>query len=350
MLHFMCSLQFDDDYKHFKKFRWLFGCPGHGKGTWDGLGGTLKTFLGRLIRTLSLIFSADKSGKHKLFEWAKQMLEARQGEDGDRKVFNVIAKWDIRWIGEVLGRPPKDLRKVNKQGKVTFDYNRIEYKAIANSFDEGTRFLFQFDMVKCTTPEVMKILVSPHGCGCQVCLQSDCSISVESIPCVEEPREVVSFIEVLPRTDAAPAIGGATEVPAGAAFVPAAAAIPLVVVPDITIVDVIVPPPPPADEVPEPPPDEDAVEFVDDEVIVQCVVGPPRQDILPEPPAVAPLMLSTSLTKRITRATTCYCTQCRGLSTLPLTKHNSRACVNGHFHMLSTCWGKSHRCTICKHT
>lgn len=38
-----------NEYCTLKRVSWSFGCPGHGKGTWDGLGGIVKNYVLRQI-------------------------------------------------------------------------------------------------------------------------------------------------------------------------------------------------------------------------------------------------------------------------------------------------------------
>jgi hypothetical protein len=70
-LQFICQLKLviQNNYK-ILRLTWLFGCPGHGKGTWDGLGGVVKNKLCRMIIKEFKVFGPND--KKQLFEWAKK--------------------------------------------------------------------------------------------------------------------------------------------------------------------------------------------------------------------------------------------------------------------------------------
>jgi len=63
-LQFLCKLskRLKAEGWKFKRIVWLLGCPGHGKGVWDGLGGVIKnTLRSRIIKSF-IIFGSGSEG------------------------------------------------------------------------------------------------------------------------------------------------------------------------------------------------------------------------------------------------------------------------------------------------
>jgi hypothetical protein len=86
-IHFLSSLQTFS-------YTWVFGCPGHGKGTWDGLGGIVKNKTGKLIKADDLFLSSPHEVYKVIFElFASEKAQARF----DANPKTVIKEWKILW-------------------------------------------------------------------------------------------------------------------------------------------------------------------------------------------------------------------------------------------------------------
>ena len=149
----------------FKRFTWHFGCPGHGKGTWDGLGGVVKTLLKNLIIRDGKVFHSDQ--QEKLYEWAKVILE----ESRPGHVYKKIEKWFIRWQDISALRPGKK-EVVSGTGKKTNQRERDRVSDI-KAFKEinknglGTHDIFEYEVSAKDT-----VLLRRTGCACpEYCMQ-----------------------------------------------------------------------------------------------------------------------------------------------------------------------------------
>ena len=93
---------------------WTFGCAGHGKGTWDGLGGIVKNKAGHYIKAFdSFISSANEV--YKIIEYLFAGEEAQATYD---KMPNLKIKvWNIIWLpDDKIVRPPA-IKKTNGKKK-----------------------------------------------------------------------------------------------------------------------------------------------------------------------------------------------------------------------------------------
>ena len=231
-LQHMCQMQklFE---KRFQRITWLFGCPGHGKGTWDGLGGTIKTTVCNAILKNEEVFADSEEGGKALYEWAKILLM--------NKIWNprnVTRQWDIRWLDTVTTRPEKTRVKHHKKGEDTCIYDRDDVEQVTTTaFGKalGLHELFELSMIPCPDNPHLKIRVRRNGCGCSVNLQgkvtSAClcdasdTISINTIPPHPTVKEVMGA-EVVATAAAVAAMGAAAVgVFAGAAIGAVGAAI-----------------------------------------------------------------------------------------------------------------------------
>lgn len=82
---------------------WTFGCPGHGKGQWDGLGGTVKNKTGNYLKAYDKFMPTAHSVYEVIYE-----LFASPTADAifDSKTHVKIKRWKVLWLpDEALSRP-----------------------------------------------------------------------------------------------------------------------------------------------------------------------------------------------------------------------------------------------------
>lgn len=88
---------------------WTFGCPGHGKGTWDGLGGILKNTAGHYMKAMDSFLSNGKEVFDIIFElFGSENARLRFANSPHVK----IKEWIILWLSdEDIIRPKKPIEK-----------------------------------------------------------------------------------------------------------------------------------------------------------------------------------------------------------------------------------------------
>jgi hypothetical protein len=147
-VHFLSSLQTFS-------YAWVFGCPGHGKGTWDGLGGIVKNKTGKLIKADGLFLSSPHEVYTVIFElFASEKAQARF----DANPKTVIKEWKILWL------PDKDIDRPKVDG---ISENKIsDLKAFHGV---GTRSLFSFRILHRDG-----FAVRLSGCHCCYCIRGYC--------------------------------------------------------------------------------------------------------------------------------------------------------------------------------
>ena len=96
-LQFFCQLmkKLRDAGWKFSRLSWLFGCPGHGKRVWDGLGGVIKGLLFRYIIKEFIVFTDGNAGKKEVYELAKKLF--MDNPEIEEKCFKKISKWNTQW-------------------------------------------------------------------------------------------------------------------------------------------------------------------------------------------------------------------------------------------------------------
>ena len=62
---------------------WDFGCPGHGKGAWDGLGGTVKSKL--RVTALELPIDEIDANPRDCYGWLKNLVDRRLAQRARRQ-------------------------------------------------------------------------------------------------------------------------------------------------------------------------------------------------------------------------------------------------------------------------
>jgi hypothetical protein len=78
-----------------KRMTWTFGAAGHGKGTWDGLGGTCKKNMSRVIIARELTpYTA-----HEVYLLLQELMDSEaKRADNDRKSRILIKRWEIIYL------------------------------------------------------------------------------------------------------------------------------------------------------------------------------------------------------------------------------------------------------------
>jgi hypothetical protein len=81
---------------------WSFGCPGHGKGAWDGLGGTMKNWLGRQANEMN-----QQVDPHRTPKDCADALQAHFGSETWQQSHrnNIISSIVIHYVG------PDDIKR-----------------------------------------------------------------------------------------------------------------------------------------------------------------------------------------------------------------------------------------------
>jgi hypothetical protein len=139
---------------NFKRLNWLFGCPGHGKGVWNGLGGVIKSKLFRAILKYYEVFGQVNEEKKNLYEWAKKLFAEYPEVEG--KTFKTISKWNIEWQ-DVQSTVRPSFSEGGK--KIRDSVQDIKaFKEIHRS-GLGTHDLFEFEVSdKCTADNTTLIV------------------------------------------------------------------------------------------------------------------------------------------------------------------------------------------------
>ena len=182
-LQFICKLKLKliaNGYK-FNRLTWYFGCPGHGKGTWDGLGGIIKNLLFRMILKEGKVFGSED--KKLLFEWAKLIFVTNP--EIENKKYNKISKWNLQW---------QDAQSTIRPGKTEKGKHIREEIEEIRAFTDihkpglGTQELFEYEVVEDANDNYC-LLVSRTGCACANYCMKDNLIEFKS--CSIEKRATV---------------------------------------------------------------------------------------------------------------------------------------------------------------
>ena len=156
---------------------WTFGCAGHGKGTWDGLGGIVKNKTGHYIKAFdSFISSANEVYKIIEYLFAGEEAQARYDKMPNLK----IKVWNIIWLpDDKIVRPPAI--KKTKGKKKTMDLQGGEGENVVENEEAeegekigtlqafhgvGTRGLFYF-----YAEHRDGLGVRLSGCHCLFCIR-----------------------------------------------------------------------------------------------------------------------------------------------------------------------------------
>lgn len=178
---------------------WTFGCAGHGKGTWNGLGGIVKNKTGHYLKAVDS-FISNAYEVHKRIEYLFAGEEAQARYD---KMANLRIKvWNIIWLpDDVIICPPAMKKTRGKKKAVDLEGGEVENIVENEEAEEGeridtlqafhgvgTRGLFYFYAVH---RDGLGVRLS--GCHCPFCIQCYRK-SMESMPtgCLSnEPYEYI---------------------------------------------------------------------------------------------------------------------------------------------------------------
>ena len=118
-LHYITGLSVTSKYN----MTWTFGCAGHGKGTWDGLGGILKNKTGHYLKAEDIFVSSAKEIYDIIYElFASVKAQARFDANPSIK----IKEWKILWLPDsVIDRPPAQPKRNNNSKKIAKQKMRV---------------------------------------------------------------------------------------------------------------------------------------------------------------------------------------------------------------------------------
>ena len=116
---------------------WTFGCAGHGKGTWDGLGGIVKNKTGHYIKAVdSFISSAYEVYKIIEYLFAGEEAQARYDKMANLK----IKVWKIIWLpDDVIIRPPAMKKTRGKKKAADLEGGEVENIVENEETEEGEK-------------------------------------------------------------------------------------------------------------------------------------------------------------------------------------------------------------------
>ncbi len=80
---------------------WSFGAPGHGKGTWDGLGGIFKSTARNEIIAKELVFVNAKE----FFDFACPLFDSSQKREKYEKKKYTVKRWNFFFVSEAVLAP-----------------------------------------------------------------------------------------------------------------------------------------------------------------------------------------------------------------------------------------------------
>lgn len=94
---------------------WTFGCPGHGKGQWDGLGGTVKNKTGNYLKA----YDKFTPTPYCVFEVINELFGSESANTSfDSKPHIKIKRWKVLWLpDEELNRPAATISTNDKKSK-----------------------------------------------------------------------------------------------------------------------------------------------------------------------------------------------------------------------------------------
>jgi hypothetical protein len=118
---------------------WTFGCPGHGKGTWDGLGGIIKNKTGHHLKAEDKFVSSAKEVFNIIYElFASDKAQARFDANPSIK----IKEWKILWLPDSFIIRPPALPKKNTKTKKRKDKEGNEVEEAGDDDEVGEKNIF----------------------------------------------------------------------------------------------------------------------------------------------------------------------------------------------------------------
>ena len=127
---------------------WDVGCPGHGKGPWDGNAGFIKRTLRRRILDGDLVLKDERAVYEEIVKLASELnvkasLKTKSGQ---------VNHWNVMWLPtEDISRPAPGSREVDKVHHRELDFGVRNLFGFAVGYVEGT-----------TTGLVLQQLWPPH--------------------------------------------------------------------------------------------------------------------------------------------------------------------------------------------
>lgn len=167
---------------------WTFGCAGHGKGTWDGLGGIVKNKTGHYIKA----FDSFISNAHEVYTIIEYLFAGEEAQARYDKMANLkIKAWRILWLSDddiyrplvikkVKGKKKKEVLEGEQLGNVanideTEDGEKIN--TLQAFHGVGTRGLFYF-----YAEHRDGLGVRLSGCHCPYCMRCYRKNGIGSMP------------------------------------------------------------------------------------------------------------------------------------------------------------------------
>jgi hypothetical protein len=122
---------------------WTFGCAGHGKGTWDGLGGIVKNKTGHYIKA----FDSFISSAHEVYKIIKYLFAGEEAQARYDKMANLkIKMWKILWLSdEDIYRPPIVKKIKGKKIKVLYRLSIMSVQEVSFIFMQSTEMDLGYD-------------------------------------------------------------------------------------------------------------------------------------------------------------------------------------------------------------
>jgi hypothetical protein len=196
-IHFITSLSM----LYTLKVTWTFGCAGHGKGTWDGLGGIVKNKTGHYIKAFDTFISS----AYEVYEIIEHLFAGEEAQARYDKMVNLkIKSWTIIWLSDndivrpVVVRKPRGKKKnVVEDGAEKGNTNAENAEAedgetigaLQAFHSVGTRGLFYFH-----AEHRDGLGVRLSGCHCPFCVRFYRKDGIGTMPtgCLsKEPYEYV---------------------------------------------------------------------------------------------------------------------------------------------------------------
>jgi hypothetical protein len=180
---------------------WTFGCAGHGKGTWDGLGGIVKNKTGHYIKAFDTFISS----AHEVYKIIEHLFAGEEAQARYDKMVNLkIKSWTIIWLSDddiarpVVAKIPKGKKKNTVEDRADTGNNNADNADVEDGetigvlqafHGVGTRGLFYFH-----AEHRDGLGVRLSGCHCPFCVRCYRKNGIGTMPrgCLsKEPYEYI---------------------------------------------------------------------------------------------------------------------------------------------------------------
>jgi hypothetical protein len=154
-----------------KRAMWLFGCPGHGKGVWDGLGGIVKNgtaaHLVRLEKPINEVYEIFKIIK-KLFAPDPENITDLDMNYQKKRSNLKCEPWHIKYVPYEETNPYRpSAADITREGRIPLKGCNEDANFSGNG--AGTRSMFFFEAVG----DGCQLVFRKYGCSCVHCVQSN---------------------------------------------------------------------------------------------------------------------------------------------------------------------------------